>query len=92
MPAWMKWYKNRNTPQFKRFAKYVFGLSSADDGIAAHEKRVEEIGTPIRLEQLNIKEVDLPAIVENVQNNVKALGIASDYPPEVVTEILMLAV
>ena len=38
MPAWMKWYKKRNTPQFERFAKYVFGLSSADDGIAALEK------------------------------------------------------
>lgn len=92
MPAWMKWYKNRNTPQFERFAKYVFGLSSADDGIAALEKWFEEIGTPTRLAQLNIKEADLPAIVENVQINVKAFGIASDYPPEVVTEILMHAV
>ncbi|EMJ5881192.1 iron-containing alcohol dehydrogenase [Enterobacter cloacae] len=92
MPAWMKWYKNRNTPQFERFAKYVFGLSSADDGIAALEKWFEEIGTPTHLEQLNIREADLPAIVENVQINVKAFGIASDYPPEVVTEILMHAV
>lgn len=92
MPAWMKWYKNRNTPQFERFAKYVFGLSSADDGIAALEKWFEEIGTPTRLEQLNIREADLPAIVENVQINVKAFGIVSDYPPEVVTEILMHAV
>ncbi|CAD7564502.1 iron-containing alcohol dehydrogenase [Escherichia coli] len=92
MPAWMKWYKNRNTPQFERFAKYVFGLSSADDGIAALEKWFEEIGTPTRLEQLNIREADLPAIVENVQINVKAFGIASDYPPEVVTEMLMHAV
>lgn len=92
MPAWMKWYKNRNTLQFERFAKYVFGLSSADDGIATLEKWFEEIGTPTRLEQLNIREADLPAIVENVQINVKAFGIASDYPPEVVTEILMHAV
>lgn len=92
MPAWMKWYKKRNTPQFERFAKYVFGLSSADDGIAALEKWFEEIGTPTRLEQLNIRKTDLPAIVENVQINVKAFGIASDYPPEIVTEILMHAV
>jgi NADP-dependent alcohol dehydrogenase len=45
-----------------------------------------------RLEQLNIRKTDLPAIVENVQINVKAFGIASDYPPEIVTEILMHAV
>ncbi|MEF3034373.1 hypothetical protein, partial [Pseudomonas aeruginosa] len=56
---------------------------------AALEKWFEEIGTPTRLEQLNIKEADLPAIVENVQINVKAFGIASDYRPKVVTEILM---
>ena len=67
----------------------MFGLSSADDGIAALEKWFEEIGTPTRLEQLNIREADLPAIVENVQINVKAFGIASDYRPKVVTEILM---
>jgi len=88
MPAWMKWYKNRNTPQFERFAKFVFGLNSADEGIAALEKWFEDIGTPTRLGQLNIKKADLTAIVENVQINVKAFGIASDYPPEVVTEIL----
>ena len=92
MPATDEMVQKRNTPQFERFAKYVFGLSSADDGIAALEKWFEEIGTPTRLEQLNIRKTDLPAIVENVQINVKAFGIASDYPPEIVTEILMHAV
>ena len=33
-------------------------------------------------------EVDLPAIVENVQRNVRIFGIAETYTPEVVTAIL----
>ena len=40
--------------------------------------------------QLHIRrgEVDLPAIVENVQRNVRIFGIAETYTPEVVTAIL----
>ena len=35
MPAWMKWYKDRNLAQFERFAREIFGLKGADEGIAA---------------------------------------------------------
>ena len=35
MPAWMKWYKSRNFGAFERFAREIFGVTSADDGIAA---------------------------------------------------------
>lgn len=91
MPAWMKWYQDQNRPQFERFATQVFGLASAAEGIAALERWFEEIGTPTRLGQLGIQETDLPAIVENVQINVKAFGIADAYPPHVVADILARA-
>lgn len=91
MPAWMKWYQDQNKPQFERFAKSVFGLESAEEGIAALERWFDEIGTPTRLHQLDIAESDLPAIVGNVQINVKAFGIADTYPPHVVTDILKRA-
>ncbi|MFJ5510741.1 iron-containing alcohol dehydrogenase [Pectobacterium jejuense] len=91
MPAWMKWYQEQNKSQFERFAKYVFGLPSAEEGIAALERWFVEIDTPIRLGQLGIQESDLPAIVANVQINVKAFGIADAYPPHVVTDILKRA-
>ena len=35
MPAWMKWFHSRNMAQFERFAKNVFGVSTAEQGIAA---------------------------------------------------------
>lgn len=88
MPAWMKWYQDQNKPQFERFAKYVFGLDTAEKGITALEHWFEEIGTPTRLSQLDIHQSDLPAIVDNVQINVTAFGIADAYPPHVVTDIL----
>jgi alcohol dehydrogenase YqhD (iron-dependent ADH family) len=91
MPAWMKWYQGQNKAQFERFAKYVFGLDSAEEGITALEHWFDEIGTPTRLGQLGIEESDLPAIVDNVQINVRAFGIAEAYPPQVVTDILKRA-
>lgn len=88
VPAWMKWFQNRNPAQFERFARQVFGVDSAADGIAGLEKWFDKIGTPTRLSQLGIKESDLPAIVDNAQGNVRIFGIAEVYTPDAVTAIL----
>lgn len=88
VPAWMKWYRGRNPAQFERFAKTVFGASTAEQGIAALEAWFNKIGTPTRLSQLGIKEADLPAIVENVLGNVRVFGVADIYTGDVVTTIL----
>lgn len=88
VPAWMKWYLDRNPAQFERFAKNVFGVDGGEQGIAALQAWYDKIGTPTHLPQLGIKEIDLPAIVENVQRNVRIFGIAETYTPEVVTAIL----
>jgi len=88
MPAWMKWFENRNPEQFKRFAGEVFGVITAADGIAALEKWFNKIGTPTRLSQLGIQESDLPTIVDNVQGNLRLFGIAEVYTPGAVSAIL----
>ena len=88
VPAWMKWYLDRNPAQFERFAKNVFGVESGDKGIAALEAWYDKIGTPTRLPQLGIQASDLPAIVANIQKNVRVFGIAETYTAEVVTAIL----
>jgi NADP-dependent alcohol dehydrogenase len=88
VPAWMKWYLDRNPAQFERFAKNVFGVNGGEQGIAALQAWYDKIGTPTHLPQLGIKEIDLPAIVENVQRNVRIFGIAETYTPEVATAIL----
>lgn len=88
VPAWMKWYLDRNPAQFGRFAKKVFGVDGGEQGIAALQAWYDKIGTPTHLPQLGIKAIDLPAIVDNVQRNVRIFGIAETYTPEVVTAIL----
>ena len=88
VPAWMKWYLDRNPAQFERFAKNVFGVDGGEQGIAALQAWYDKIGTPTHLPQLGIKATDLPAIVDNVQRNVRIFGIAETYTPEVVTAIL----
>ena len=91
MPAWMKWFKDRNPAQFERFAKYVFGVATPEQGIAALEKWFDKIGTPTRLSQLGITEADLPATIENVLGNARYFGIADIYTRDVVSTILKSA-
>ena len=88
VPAWMKWYRDRNPTQFERFARNVFGVEGGEQGIAALQAWYDKIGTPTHLQQLGINEADMPAIVNNVQKNVRLFGIADTYTPEVVTTIL----
>lgn len=88
VPAWMKWYLNKNPAQFERFAKNVFGINTGEKGIAALEAWYDKIATPTRLSQLNIHASDLQAIVENAKRNMHVFGIAETYTPEVVTAIL----
>lgn len=88
IPAWMKWYHGRNPAQFERFARHVFGVASAEQGIAALEQWFDKIGTPTRLSQLGITEDDLPATIENVLNNARYFGIAELYTREAVATIL----
>jgi len=91
MPAWMKWYHGRNNAQFARFAQQIFGLSTAEEGIAALEKWFDKIGTPTRLSQLGITEANLPAILDNLRGNAQWFGLAETYTPEVLTDILKRA-
>lgn len=91
MPAWMKWYHGRNPAQFERFAQQVFGLRTAEEGIAALERWFDKIGTPTRLSQLDITEADMPAILGNLQGNAQWFGLASTYTPDVLGAILKRA-
>jgi NADP-dependent alcohol dehydrogenase len=88
MPAWMKWYHSRNPEQFTRFAKEVFGVSTAQDGIAAFEDWLNKVGTPTKLGQFGIDKSESSTILENVLEHASYFGIADIYTKEVMTEIL----
>ena len=88
MPAWMKWYHTQNPQQFERFAREIFGKSTALEGIEALENWFNKVGTPTRLSQFNIASSELPVILENVLGNASYFGVASIYTQDVSTEIL----
>lgn len=92
MPAWMKWYYKNNEKKFERFAKEVFGLSSALEGIYALENWFAKIGSPIRLSEFNIKESALEEIAQNIEKNTIFFGLSGIYTKEKVLEILKLAI
>ncbi|MDF1884023.1 iron-containing alcohol dehydrogenase [Sulfurimonas sp. SAG-AH-194-C21] len=91
IPAWMKWYKYKNIPQFERFAKEVFGLKKADEGIYALEAWFKKIGSPVTLEGLNIPKNDIPAIAKNAYVIAKTWGYDKENSLEDIIEVLQKA-
>ena len=63
MPAWMKWYKSRNLGAFERFAREIFGVNSADEGIAAFKAWLSKIGAPVSLKAVRIEGETLDEVV-----------------------------
>lgn len=91
MPAWMKWYKWQNEAVFERFAREIFGLDTADDGIEALKAWFDKIGTPTRLNQLNIDEKILSEILEVASRHSRDWGMSGVYTDAVLAEIFALA-
>ncbi|MEV9498180.1 iron-containing alcohol dehydrogenase [Aliarcobacter butzleri] len=88
MPAWMKWYLNKNTTQFTRFAKEIFGLDNAEKGIKALENWFNKVGTPTKLSQFNIDKSETDTILQNLLGNAEYFGVKQIYTKEILTEIL----
>ena len=91
MPAWMKWYYNRNEAQFTRFAKEVFGLSTPMEGIEALEAWFDKIGTPTRLSQFDIDESNFDMLADAIVKHATWFGNVDTYTKEASLEILKLA-
>lgn len=91
MPAWFTWYKDRNRPQFERFAKEIFALDSAEEGIQALKQWFDRIGTPTSLSQLGITPEQLTAVIDNAVQNAIDWKMDKLYTKEAITEIFALA-
>ncbi len=88
IPAWMKWYKEQNLPMFERFAKEVFGLGSADEGINALESWFSKIGSPVSLAQAGIPQTAIKDLAENAAELGKLWGLSPMYTSDVIEVIL----
>lgn len=91
IPAWMKWYKSKNLPQFERFSKEVFGLQTADQGIIALERWFYSIRAPISLADANIPRESIDALAQNARGLAVLWGMKDEYSTETIIEILQNA-
>lgn len=91
MPAWMRWYQDKNEAQFARFTKTIFGLDDAKAGIDALEAWFNKIGTPTKLSQMSIDAKTLEAIIDNATENAVYFGMKELYTKEAIREILTSA-
>jgi hypothetical protein len=88
IPAWMRWYKDRNIQQFERFAKEIFNKNNADEGSVQLKSWFKKIGAPVSLKDSNISSSEINKIVENAYNIAKVWQMDKDYTKKVLTEIL----
>jgi len=88
IPAWMKWYKNKNIKQFERFSHEIFALESADAGIEKLEAWFAKIGAPVTLSDANIPREGIEALAENAYETSKLLGMDGKYSKNIIAEIL----
>ncbi|QEN04899.1 iron-containing alcohol dehydrogenase [Thiospirochaeta perfilievii] len=91
IPAWMRWYKDNNRPQFLRLFKEIFNKESLDEGIEAVENWFHSLGSPIRFSEYNIEESSFKSISEKAYKQAQMWGIDKTYTKEVIMEILLLA-
>ena len=92
IPAWMKWYSEKNQEQFQRFSKKIFELEGEQAGIEALEKWFAKIGSPVRLVEVDIPAEDIDKIADNAHALATLWGIGGIYTKEVIAGILRLAV
>ncbi|GLI52328.1 iron-containing alcohol dehydrogenase [Thermodesulfovibrio yellowstonii] len=88
IPAWMKWYQEKNLIQFERFAKEIFGVNTAAEGIFQLKEWFRKIGAPVSLKEAGISIGEIDRIVENAYNIAKVWQMEKDYTKEVLTEII----
>ncbi len=90
MPAWMKWFKEKEPKKVDRFCKKMF-KKSGDDGVAAFEAWLKSIGLPTRLEDVGIAAADVPKIAANILTSAERSKIYKEYDKKTIEEILKRA-
>lgn len=91
MPAWMSWHKGRNLAAYERFAREIFGLSSADEGINALKEWFKKIKTPTKLSEVGVDDANFNEVLDVIFMHSKDWGMSEIYTKEALKEILNLA-
>ncbi len=99
-PAWMKYVMHHDVMRFAQFAVRVWGcemdfqqpVNTAREGIDKFEQFLISIGMPVRFDELDAKEKDIPVLVKTLGLDNRTLGSFVKLTEKDVTEIYKLAV
>jgi hypothetical protein len=99
-PAWMKYVMHHDVLRFAQFAVRVWGcemdfqqpVNTAREGIDKFEQFLISIGMPVRFDELDAKEKDIPVLVKTLGLGNRTLGSFVKLTEKDVTEIYKLAV
>lgn len=88
MPAWFEWSVNTNKERYERFAKNIFDLNSAEEGVAAFKTWLSRIGNPVSLSETSIPEADFDIIVDDIFKGLSMERVDAIYSRETVAEVV----
>ncbi len=72
---------------FKRFAKEMFNLDTAEEGIEALKNWYTKIGAPVTLKEGNIPEEGIEMMVEKLHMGAKMMGADALFTKEMLTTV-----
>ncbi|MBW7474812.1 iron-containing alcohol dehydrogenase [Paenibacillus oenotherae] len=87
-PAWMNWHLPMNPTRYEQFARTIFGLQTAEEGIEALTNWFVSIGAPVKLEQVHIDKDKIEEIASHIYRTIEMARMQSLYPKETIVELL----
>lgn len=91
IPAWMSWYKDKNSGQFRRFAMEIFGQDDPQKGILSLRDWFRKIGAPVSLQEVGLNAKDIDIISKMTLQISNYSWLEKPYTLEEIREILSLA-
>lgn len=88
IPAWMRWYLDKNKAQFERFAKEIFNKDEEEEAVKQLKAWFKKIGAPVSLKDVGLSEGEIDKIVDNAYGIAKVWKMEKLYTKKVLTEIL----
>lgn len=79
IPAWMQWYLDKNPSQFERFARVIFGLSKAEEGIEALKNWFQKIGSPVNFREVGLDERAIEETAKMTAQTAPVWGLEEIY-------------
>lgn len=88
LPAWTNWHMPMNPERYERFARNVFGVQTAKEGVEAFKNWIVGIGAPVTLEEIHINKEEVDKLAAHIFRTIEMSRMQELYPLETLKELL----